>query len=177
MKFAQTKIEGCFVIEPQPHVDDRGIFRRHFCADEFKQHGLNPVIKQSNISENTKLHTLRGLHYQKSPHGEAKTVSCLKGSIYDIVVDLRKDSKTYLKWQFVILDNKKKLSIHIPQGCAHGYLTLSKASLVHYYVSTFYNFASESGIRYNDPLMKIKWPHSPKHISEKDNSYPNFKEQ
>jgi len=174
MIFTQTKIEGCFVIKPEPRVDKRGVFRRHFCVNEFTEHGLNPVVKQSNISENNSAHTLRGFHYQKAPHPEAKTISCFRGSVYDVIVDLRPKSKTYLKWQGFTLSESNKLSLHIPQDCAHAYLTLLPNTVVHYYVSEFYHPESEGGIRYNDPLFNFAWPHPPKSISEKDKSYPNF---
>jgi len=174
MKFTKTDIVGCFIIEPEPFTDERGVFRRHFDSEEFKTHGLSPVVKQCNVSENKYRYTLRGFHYQKAPYEEDKTLSCFRGAVHDIVVDLRPSSKTYLKWQGFDLSDKNRLSLHIPAGCAHAYLTLEPDSVVYYYVSQRYHPKAEKGIRFNDPFFKFEWPHEPKHISQKDSSYPDF---
>ena len=176
MKFKETSVKGCFLIEAEPRIDERGIFRRHFCTEEFKSHGITPVVKQGNITESTYKYTLRGFHYQKAPHEEGKTISCIRGAVYDIVVDLRKQSKTYLKWEGFTLSDESRTSLHVPPGCAHAYLTLEPNSVVHYYVSESYHSESERGIRYNDPFFKFKWSHEPEHISEKDNSFPDYQE-
>jgi len=174
MIFKKTGIEGCFIIEPKTFVDNRGVFRRHFDADEFKKHGIVSEVKQCNISENFVQYMLRGFHYQLPPHSEGKTLSCVKGSIYDIVVDLRSDSKTFLKWQSFELNDENRASLHIPPGCTHAFLTLDNETLVHYYCSENYNPEAERGIRYNDSFFKFKWPHEPEIISEKDSSWPDF---
>ena len=174
MKFLKTKISGVIIIKPEPFKDQRGLFRRHFCKLEFKKNKITPLVSQSNISENLKKGTLRGFHYQISPHGEGKTLSCLSGKIYDIVVDLRKNSKTYGKWISVILDSKNRNSVHIPPGCANAFLTLRDKCIIHYYCSKKYNPKYERGIRYNDLFFKFKWPIKPKIISAKDKSHPNF---
>jgi dTDP-4-dehydrorhamnose 3,5-epimerase len=174
VKFKGTDIQGCFVIEPEPFVDDRGMFRRHFDANELNQHGIVSDVKQANVSENTNAFTLRGFHYQLPPHGEGKTLSCIKGKIYDIVVDLRPDSKTFLKWVSFELNGENRLLIHIPPGCANAFMTLEPNSIIHYYCSGNYVKESERGIRYNDPLFEFMWPREPEFISDKDKSWPDF---
>lgn len=174
MKFHNQKITGVYLIEPEPFKDDRGIYRRHFSQEEFKSHSLETKVAQANIVENKYAYTLRGFHYQKHPYEEGKTLSCLRGAIYDIVVDLRPESPTYLKWIAFELSEDNKYSLYIPPGCAHGALTLKDNTLVHYYSSQFYNPQSEKGVRYNDPLFKFKWPHEPEVISDKDKNYPDF---
>lgn len=174
MKFYKQKIKGVYLIEPEPFVDDRGVFRRHFDQREFKENGITTRIVQANVSENKYKHTLRGFHYQKFPYGEGKTLSCIKGAIYDIIVDIRPHSPTYLQWISFELDEDNKHSIHIPKGCANAFLTLKNNSIVHYYCSQFYHPKSERGIRYNDPLFNFRWPHLPKVISDKDKNHPDF---
>ena len=137
MKFTEQKIEGVYLIEPEPYEDERGMLRRHFCQREFKDNNLMTDIKQTNVSENWKNHTLRGFHFQLPPHGENKIISCIKGNIYDIVVDLRKESKTYLKWQPFELTEDNRLSISLPIGCANAYLTLQDNTWIFYYHSEF----------------------------------------
>ena len=174
MNFIEQKIKGVFLIEPSSFVDDRGIFRRHFCFNEFSQNGITDKVKQANVSENNFAYTLRGFHYQQYPHGEGKTLSCLKGSIYDIIVDLRKESETYLQWISFDLDANNRNSIHIPPGCANAFLTLEDNCLIQYYCSNQYAPDFERGIRYNDKNFNFKWPVEPKIISEKDNNHPDF---
>lgn len=174
MKFFEQDVSGVFIIEPESFIDERGIFRRHFCEKEFNAHNLVTTIKQCNVSENKYKYTLRGFHYQIAPYGEAKTLSCFKGSIFDVVIDLRPDSPTYLKWISVELNNDNKRSIHVPSGCANAFLTLEDDCLIHYYCSESYKSDAERGIRYNDPLFAIKWPAEPRIISQKDQSHPNF---
>ena len=174
MIFEKQKIQGVYLIRPQPFKDKRGLFRRHFCKGEFKKNGIVHKIDQTNVSENLKKGTLRGFHYQKGSSAEAKTLSCLNGSIYDVVVDLRKNSKTFGKWISFILDNINKTAVHIPKGCANAFLTLKNNSIIHYYCSNKYDPKKEKGIRYNDPFFKFKWPIKPKIISEKDRSHNNY---
>lgn len=174
MKFFEQSLSGVFVIEPEPFADERGMFRRHFAQEEFAAHGIATEVKQCNVSENKLKYTLRGFHYQLAPHGEGKTLSCLKGSIYDIVVDLRPTSPTYLKWVAVELNDENRKSVHIPPGCANAFLTLGDNCLIHYYCSEAYQADAERGIRYNDPLFNFKWPAEPQIISEKDQNHPDF---
>lgn len=174
MKFHKQKIKGVYLIEPEPFVDDRGVFRRHFDQKEFKDNSITTRIVQANISENKYQYTLRGFHYQIPPYEEGKTLSCVKGAIFDIVVDVRPKSPTYLKWISFELDESNRKAIHIPPGCANAFLTLKDNCIIHYYCSQFYNPKAEKGIRYNDPLFNFKWPHSPKVISDKDKNHQNF---
>ena len=168
MKFSEKNLKGVYLIEPEPHVDERGMLRRHFCQHEFADYGLMTEIKQTNVSENRKKLTLRGFHFQYPPHGENKVISCIKGSIYDIIVDLRKKSKTYLQWQSFELTEENRLSIYVPIGCANAYLTLQDNTWILYYHSEFYSPGDEGSIRYNDPYFKFMWPAEPKVISVKD---------
>jgi dTDP-4-dehydrorhamnose 3,5-epimerase len=174
MKFITQAIPGAWLIEPNPFQDDRGVFRRHFCAREFAAHGIASHILQSNISENLHARTLRGFHYQVAPHGEGKTLTCLRGRIHDILVDLRPDSPTYLKSISFELDDQNRKSIHIPPGCANAFLTLTDDVLVYYVVSEFYQPDAERGIRWNDPLFNFQWPETPLHFSKKDSDWPDF---
>ena len=174
MKFTNQKINGVYIIEPEPYEDERGMLRRHFCQSEFAKHDLLTDIKQTNISENKKKYTLRGFHYQYYPKGENKVISCVKGHIYDIVVDLRKKSKTYLKWQSFNISDENRISLYVPKGCANAFLTLEDNTRILYYHSEYYSSDSEGGIRFNDPLFKFSWPTEPKIISNKDFNIPDF---
>ena len=174
MKFTEKKIEGVYLIEPEPYTDERGMLRRHFCQNEFAEYGLMTEIKQTNVSENKKCHTLRGFHFQYSPQDENKVISCVKGSIYDLVVDLRNESKTFMKWLSFNLSEENRLSIYVPKGCANAYLTLQDNSWILYYHSEFYSLGDEGSIRYNDPLFKFHWPAKPEVISEKDLNIPDW---
>ena len=175
MKFHEQSLDGVFLVEPEPFGDERGIFRRHFCENEFSKNGMPPKVMQANVSENKLAGTLRGFHYQIEPFSEGKTLSCLKGKIYDIVVDLRPTSKSYLKWQSFELNDINKLSLHIAPGCANAFLTLTDNCLIHYYCSHSYRPEAERGVRFDDPLFQFQWPVEPLIISEKDKSHPNFK--
>ena len=174
MKFTEQKLEGIYLIEPEPYKDQRGMLRRNFCQEEFNSFGLMSEIKQTNVSENNKKHTLRGFHFQYPPYGENKVISCIKGSIYDIVVDLREESETYFQWQHFELTEENRLSIYVPIGCANAYITLSDNTWILYYHSEFYMPGDEGGIRYNDPFFKFHWPAEPEVISEKDLNIPDW---
>ena len=174
MEFENTNIKQVYIIKAMGFEDDRGMFRRHFCSDEFKENKIEHNIQQSNISENLKKFTLRGFHYQTGMHAEAKTLSCLKGKIYDIVLDLREGSETYKKWVGFEISEYNRKSIHIPKGCANAFLTLEDNCLIHYYCSNRYDPDSEKGIRYNDPSFNFKWPETPLIISNKDLNHKNY---
>ena len=175
MKFEELEIKGAFLIHADTFEDERGIFRRNFCKKEFEKNGIISDIAQANISENNFKYTLRGFHYQLSPYGEGKTMTILKGRIYDIIIDLRKESSTYLKWISLDLSPDMRTSFHVPPGCANSFLTMEDETLVHYYCSQNFNADAERGIRYNDPFFKFKWPiDQPLHISEKDATWPNY---
>ena len=168
MKFTQLAIADVWLIEPELIEDNRGVFRRSFCAIEYKTNGLIPTVVQGNISENPILGTLRGFHYQTAPHQEAKTLTCLTGAIFDIVVDLRPKSRTFLNWLSVELSTENRNSVYLPPGCANAYLTTDDNSLVHYYMSEVYAPASYSGFNFADPQFSFSWPFEPVVISEKD---------
>ena len=176
MKFEELDIKGAFLIHAEPFEDERGVFRRNFCEKEFAEHDIVTNIAQANISENKYKHTLRGFHYQVLPYGEGKTMTIMKGRIYDIIVDLRKESDTYLKWVSLELFPDMRTSFHVPPGCANAFLTMEDDTLVQYYCSYPYTPEAERGLRYSDPLFKFNWPVSiPAHISDKDANWSNYK--
>jgi len=175
MKFTETALKGVFVIELEKRGDDRGFFARLFCENEFKQHGLNPKIVQMNNSLSSTRGTLRGIHYQLAPKGEDKTFRCVRGALFDVVIDLRPDSPTFLKHVAVELTAESRKMIHVPQGCANSFMTLDDDTEIFYFTSEFYSQQQERGIRYNDPALGIKWPMEPMVISDKDKSHPDFK--
>ena len=169
MFFEKQKIKGLTLIMPEPFNDKRGLFRRIFCQNEFKKKKLNFEIKQSNISENKKIHTLRGFHYQENPYGEDKIITCIQGKIHNIVIDMRKKSKTYMQWKSFNLSENNRYSLLVPKGCANAYLTLKKKTWVLYFHSQIYKKGFEKSIKYNDPKFSLNWPYKPKVISKKDN--------
>ena len=174
MKFIKQNIDGVYLIQPEPFEDKRGMLRRNYCKKELKTNSINFDIKQINVSENIKKYTLRGFHYQKKPYGEDKIISCINGAIYDIVLDLREDSKTYKSWESYELTQKNRMSIIVPKGCANAYLTLENNTWILYYHSEYYKKRSEKRIRYNDPTFNFRWPNLPKVISDEDLNANNF---
>ena len=174
MIFTETKIKGVYVIDPELLTDDRGFFARSFCKEDFRNYGLETEIVQCNISYNKKKGTLRGMHYQVPPFEEAKIVSCTKGSIYDVVVDLRKDSSTYLQWHAEELSADECQMLYIPKGCAHGFQTLEDDCVVYYQMGECYHPECARGVRWNDPAIGIAWPVPVLNISEKDQRYMDF---
>ena len=174
MKFIKQTIRDVRLIIPDLHEDNRGIFRRSFCESEFKSEGINFKVKQGNISQNFKKHTMRGFHYQVEPSKESKVITCVSGSIHNIVLDLRKDSVTYAEWVALEISSSDKDSIYVPAGCANAFLTLEDNTIVHYYMGDFFNPNSYKGIRYNDPKFKFIWPAEPSVISEKDLNIENY---
>jgi len=176
MIFEPTRISGAFLIKPQPARDARGYFARTFCVEEFTAHGLDPRIVQSSLSFNEQRGTLRGMHYQPAPHGENKLVSCTRGSIYDVIVDLRRGSPTYLQWLSFTLTASSLDGLFIPAGCAHGFITLEDDCLVRYDISAFYQPQHARGVRYDDPSFAIDWPFPPAVISPRDLAFPPYGE-
>jgi dTDP-4-dehydrorhamnose 3,5-epimerase len=174
MIFHGTKLPGAFEIHLDPRADDRGFFARTWCKKEFKSHGLNPELVQCSTSFNTRKGTLRGLHYQAPTHAETKLVRCIRGAIYDVVVDLRPQSPTFKEWIAVLLTDKKRNMVYVPEGCAHGFLTLEDESEVFYQISEFYDAESSRGVRWDDPAFQITWPAKLEVISERDRTYPNI---
>ena len=175
MRFHETPVHGAFLLEPTLIPDDRGCFAEAFHAEQFAARGLDVDVAQVNISFNDRRHTLRGLHYQVAPHEETKIVRCVRGSVFDVVLDLRRDSPTFLAWHGVELSAGNRLGLYVPQGCAHGYQTLEDGTEVHYLVSTYYAPAHYRGVRWNDPQFGIRWPDAPvRHLHPRDESYPDF---
>lgn len=174
MRFIPLDIPGAWLIEPDVYQDERGGFRRHFCATEFAARGLSPAVAQGNVSENPHLGTLRGFHYQLPPFDEAKTLSCFTGALHDVIVDLRLGSATFMKWVAVDLSAADRRSLHVPAGCANAWLTMASSTTIHYYMSESYALGSARGFRYNDPAFGVVWPVEPRLISARDRGYPDF---
>jgi dTDP-4-dehydrorhamnose 3,5-epimerase len=172
MIFKETILKGAFEIEPEKREDERGYFFRSWCAKEMSEFGLNTNIKQINNSFSLKKGTLRGLTYQKSPFPETKLIKCIKGSIFDVIVDLRVDSPTKNQWYGTILSGENQKMLYIPENFAHGFITLEDNTEINYFVTEFYHPEVESGIRWNDPKIGIEWPIEPVAISEKDKNKP-----
>ena len=177
MRFERTAIPGVTIIELEKHGDDRGFFARAWCAREFEEAGLNADLVQVNLSYNRERGTLRGLHYQAPPHAEAKLVRCVRGALYDVVVDLRPDSPSFLRWYGADLSAENRRALYVPEGCAHGFQTLADETEAFYQVSAFYAPESEGGYRWNDPAFAIDWPQpNPPAISDKDRAWTDFDE-
>lgn len=177
MRFSQTELPGVFLIEPEMLTDDRGSFARSFCVDEFAAAGIDFEIVQANLSCNKFSGTVRGMHYQRAPHAEAKVVRCSSGAMYDVVVDLRPDSATYGKWFAAELNADNKVAMFIPEGCAHGFQTLLDNTEVDYLMSGRYAPELATGVRYDDPAFGIEWPLPVSSVSEGDRSWPDFQPQ
>ena len=174
MIFRETNLSGVVVISLAAQSDERGFFARSWCQKEFKDHGLNPALVQCNVSFNRQKGTLRGMHYQAEPHAEAKVVRCTMGAIYDVVIDLRPQSLTFKQWFGIELTAKNREMLYIPEGFAHGFLTLEDATEIFYQMSEFYHPASARGVRWNDPAFGIAWPHKVEVISDRDRTCPDF---
>ena len=174
MIFLDTSLPDVFEIHLQVKPDERGFFARTWCQKEFNAHGLNARLVQCNLSFNTRKGTLRGIHYQAAPYAEAKLVRCTKGAIYDVVLDLRPQSPKFKQSIAVILTAEKRNMIYVPEGCAHGFLTLEEETEVFYQMSEFYNSESARGVRFDDPAFHITWPEKIEVISDRDRNYPNF---
>ena len=175
MIFRSTGIEGAWVIEAERLEDERGFFARTWDAEQFEQHGLNPRLAQCSISYNRARGTLRGLHYQVAPHEEAKVVRCTAGAIFDVALDLRPESATFRRWFGVELSAENRRGLYVPEGCAHGFLTLDDGCEVHYQISQSYAPEAAAGVRWNDPAFAIRWPGEVVVINERDRSYPDFR--
>jgi dTDP-4-dehydrorhamnose 3,5-epimerase len=174
MIFYQMKLPGVFQVQLEPCSDQRGFFARSWCQQEFEEHGLNPQLLQCNISFNARKGTLRGMHYQAAPYTETKIVRCTQGAIYDVVLDLRPESGTFKEWISTVLTMENRHMLYIPEGCAHGFLTLEDRTEVFYQMSEFYHPESARGVRWDDPAFQIIWPREVQVISDRDAGYPNF---
>jgi dTDP-4-dehydrorhamnose 3,5-epimerase len=174
MIFRETRVQGVWVIEPERYEDERGFFARTWDTAEFAVHGLNGRLVQCSISYNGRRGTLRGMHYQATPHEEAKLVRCTSGSIFDVAVDLRTGSATFRRWVGTELSAENRLAMYVPEGCAHGFLTLTEESEVAYQISEFHAPDAARGVRWNDPAFGIDWPEDVLVVNERDRSYPDF---
>lgn len=177
MIFTETKLKGAYIIDVKKIEDERGYFGRVFCKNEFDEVGIESNIAQTNMSFNPKKGTLRGMHYQVSPYEETKLVKCTSGAIYDCIVDLRKDSPTYLEWIGVELTEENNRMLFVPRDFAHGFITLKDNTAIQYFVSQFYAPGAEKGIKWDDPKINIQWPIDVAVISEKDNNHPYLNDQ
>jgi dTDP-4-dehydrorhamnose 3,5-epimerase len=175
MIFTETAISGAYLVDLNRIEDERGFFSRAWSAREFAEHGLESDFPEINLSLSLERGTIRGLHYQKEPHAEAKFVRCIRGALFDVVVDLRPDSPTYMKWAGFEIRASTYRGIYVPAGCAHGVQTLEDRTEMLYMVSSCYHAASEAGIRWDDPLFGIEWPDVGQRIvSDKDRNWPDF---
>ncbi len=175
MKFVETSVSGAFVVEPEPISDERGAFARVFCEQEFGALGLNTNFPQWSVSRNTRKNTLRGMHYSVGPHAETKLVRATRGSAYDVIIDLRQDSPTYLRWFAVTLEAQSGRAIYIPRGVAHGFQTLTDDCDILYHIHPSFVAEAGRGVRWNDPAFGVAWPDADQRIvSPRDASYPDF---
>ena len=174
MKFHETPLNGAYLIELERRGDDRGFFARFFCEKEFAAAGAETRFVQINNSLSARKGTLRGMHYQLAPSAEVKVVRCLKGSLYDVIADLRPDSPTFGQWFGAELNSENRLMMYVPRGCAHGLLTLADDTEALYLVSDSYAPDRERGMRFDDPWLGIEWPIAPVEISPKDRAWPDF---
>jgi dTDP-4-dehydrorhamnose 3,5-epimerase len=176
MVFVRTTLSGAYVVDVEKREDHRGFFARAWCEREFAEHGLHARFAQANVAYNHLRGTLRGMHYQVAPDEEAKLVRCTRGAIYDVIIDLRPSSPTFKEWFGIELVADTYRMLYVPEGCAHGYLTLEDATDVAYQVSAPYAPRSEGGVRYDDPAFGIRWPAEIRVMSEKDRSWPDFRD-
>ena len=174
MIFNDTPLPGVFLIEPERLQDERGFFARTFCAETFAAQGLVGQLVQCSISSNPAYGTLRGMHFQRQPYCETRLVRCTMGAIFDVVIDLRPQSPTYCEWTAAELTADNRLAMYIPEGCAHGFLTLAENSEVFYQMSEFYHAEVAAGVRWNDPAFAIKWQFQPDIMSSRDAAYPDY---
>jgi dTDP-4-dehydrorhamnose 3,5-epimerase len=172
--FEELSIPGVFAIEAEPAVDERGLFARTFDRGVFAERGLELGVAQASVSFNTRRGTLRGLHLQAPPHDEAKLVRCVAGSVYDVVVDLRRGSPTQLRWLSVELSAQRRNAVFIPPGLAHGFITLEDGCELEYLISVTYAPAEAVGVRWDDPAVGVEWPFQPTVMSERDAEFPDL---
>ncbi|RZT30827.1 dTDP-4-dehydrorhamnose 3,5-epimerase [Cupriavidus agavae] len=172
MKFIGTDIPGVHLVQPEPLRDERGYFARTWCAQEFADHGLNPALVQCNVSFTAQRGTLRGMHYQTAPHAEAKLIRVLRGRIHDVLLDLREGTPGFGRWQAFELDSGNATMLYVPEGVAHGFVTLADNTEMFYQMSTGYSGAHAAGVRWNDPAFKIQWPLDNPRLSPRDQQHP-----
>lgn len=173
MIFTETSLKGAYIIDIEPHEDERGFFGRVWCRKEFEQHGLTTDLAQCSVAYNREKGTLRGMHFQQAPHAEVKLVRCTKGAVYDVIIDLRPESETCWQWIGVELTEGNHKTLYVPEGFAHGYITLQDDTELFYQMSEFYVPGAGTGVRWNDPVFAIKWPDvGAITIADKDREWP-----
>lgn len=172
MRFERTPLDGAYLVHLDRREDERGFFARAYCADEFREHGLETDYVQANLSHNTHVGIVRGMHFQKAPHAEVKLVRCVAGEIFDAIIDLREDSPTYRKWFGAKLSAENGVLMYVPRGFAHGYQALTDGAMVHYMVSAYYAPDAEGGVNHADPAIGIEWPTQVSETSPKDAAIP-----
>jgi dTDP-4-dehydrorhamnose 3,5-epimerase len=172
MIFSELPIPGAFVVTPEPIPDERGAFARVFATEEFVERGIDPTIAQMSVASNAARGTLRGMHLQAPPHGETKLVRCIRGSAFDVIVDLRPQSSAFLTWASVTIDAQQRSAVSIPEGVAHGYLTLEADTELEYLISAPYAPSSAIGVRWDDPAVGVEWPFAPTVIGARDVAFP-----
>jgi dTDP-4-dehydrorhamnose 3,5-epimerase len=175
LRFTETVLKGAFLIQLERKQDSRGFFARTFCQREFAEHGLDTQVAQCNVSFNPRKGTLRGMHYQAKPYEEAKVVRCTMGRIYDVIIDLRRESPTFKKSFGVELTAQDHNMLYVPRGFGHGFQTLENDAEIFYQISEFYSPDHQRGVRWNDPAFGIEWPPDERIISERDQNYPDFR--
>jgi dTDP-4-dehydrorhamnose 3,5-epimerase len=174
MKFFETNLGRVYEVRIEPRCDERGFFARSWCQKEFEAQGLDSDLAQCSVSFNKRKGTLRGMHFQAAPNDETKLVRCTQGSIYDVIVDLRRASPTFKQWTALVLTAQNRNMAYVPKGCAHGFLTLEDETEVFYQISQLYDPEAARGVRWDDPAFGIEWPEAVEVISERDRTYPNF---
>jgi len=177
MIFRDTPLPGAYVLEPERIEDHRGFFARIWCKNELRARGLGCEVAQSNVGFSRRRGTLRGLHFQRPPHAEVKIVRCTRGSVFDVIVDLRPESPTYRRWFGVELSEENGKMLYVPEGCAQGYLTLADNTEIYYHTSEFYHPESASGVRYDDPEFGIAWPGEIAVMSQQDQHWPDHSDR
>ncbi|MEL7129807.1 MAG: dTDP-4-dehydrorhamnose 3,5-epimerase [Pseudomonadota bacterium] len=177
MKFTETPLAGAFIVDQEPRSDDRGYFARAYCRDEFLAVGADYTFVQANMSGNVNAGTLRGLHYQDETAPEAKLFRCIRGAVFDVIVDMRKGSPTYLNWFGIKLTADNKKAMLVPPLCAHAYLSLTDDTEVFYQASHIYVPGTERGVRWDDPAIGIDWPAPVTDVSQKDRDWPDLADQ
>ena len=175
MQFTETRLKGAYVVRLEKIEDERGHFARAWCQQEFLEHGLNPRMVQLNVGFSHRRGTIRGMHYQILPHAEAKFIRCTRGAIYDVIIDLRKESSTVRQWYGMELSSENGLMLYAPEGFAHGYQTLREDTETYYMTSAAYAPASARGVRYDDPLFGVHWPLPASVISATDRAWPDYR--
>jgi dTDP-4-dehydrorhamnose 3,5-epimerase len=175
MIFTETELQGAYLVDIEPREDDRGFFARTWCREEFEDHGLSTEIAQCNVAYNHRAGTLRGMHFQTHEHAEVKLVRCTRGAVYDVIIDLRRQSPSFRRWIGVKLTEDNGRMLYVPKGFAHGYQTLADGTETFYQVSEAYAREAERGVRWDDPAFGIEWPPSDRRIiSPKDLAWPDF---